>query len=246
MNVIRLPATPSTNDFLKQLCKTQNLESFTIVTTENQTQGKGQRENIWRVEPNKNLTFSILYKNYDNLESSVFDLNVAVCVSIIEVLEKIEIPKLYIKWSNDILSEQKKIAGILIENIISAQRYIWSVIGIGLNVNQTDFSLIPNASSLKNIIGKEFEKDELMFGIAERLQKNVTLISKGNTQILWTKYHDFLFRKEIPSVFELPNNTKFMGVIKRVLKNGKLQILLDNGSVKDFSLKEVRMIYGTF
>jgi len=197
MNLIRLPSTPSTNDFLKQLCKKQKLENFTIVTTENQTQGKGQRENIWRVEPNKNLTFSILYKNYDNLENSVFDLNVAVCVSIIEVLEKIKIPNLCIKWSNDILSEQKKIAGILIENTISAQRFIWSVIGIGLNVNQTDFSLIPNASSLKNITGKEFEKDELMFGIAGRLQENVMLISAGNSQILWTKYHNFLLRKDI-------------------------------------------------
>jgi len=244
VNIIKLNTTPSTNDFLKQLYSSQKLENFTIVTAENQTQGKGQRGNLWMIEPGKNLTFSILYKNSVNLENSVFDLNVAVCVSIIEVLEKIKIPKLHIKWSNDILSDQKKIAGVLIENTISAQQYIWSIIGIGLNVNQTDFNLIPQASSLKNITGKEFEKNDIMLDIIERLQENISIISELNAEAIWTKYHNFLFRKEILSVFELPDKTKFMGIIKRVLKNGKIQILLDNDSVKEFGLKEIRLIYG--
>jgi len=243
VNIIKLNTTPSTNDFLKQLCNSQKLENFTIVTAENQTQGKGQRGNLWMIEPGKNLTFSVLYKNSGNLENSVFDLNVAVCVSIIEVLEKIKIPKLNIKWSNDILSDQKKIAGILIENTISAQQSIWSIIGIGLNVNQTDFNLIPQASSLKNITGKEFKKNDIMLNIIERLQENISIISELNAEAIWTKYHNFLFRKDILSVFELPDKTKFMGIIKRVLKNGKIQILLDNDSVKEFGLKEIRLIY---
>jgi len=243
VNIIKLNATASTNDFLKNLCNLQRLENFTVVVTENQTQGKGQRGNVWNVEPYKNLTFSILYKNYSSLENSVFDLNIAVCVSIIEALEKIKIPKLHIKWPNDILSADKKIAGILIENTISWQQSVLSVIGIGINVNQTDFVGFPQASSLKNSTKKEFDKDDIMLEIVACLQKNTSLISNKNSQIVWAKYHKFLFKKDLLSVFELPNNTKFMGIIQQVLKNGKLQIMLEDDSIKEFGLKEVRMIY---
>jgi len=243
VDIIKLNATASTNDFLKDICCTQRLENFTVVMAENQTRGKGQRGNVWNVEPNKNLTFSVLYKNYSGLENSVFDLNIAVCVSIIETLEKIKIPKLYIKWPNDILSDGKKIAGILIENTISWQQSVLSVIGIGINVNQTDFTGFPQASSLKNCTQKEFDKDEIMHEIVACLQKNTSFISDGNTQIIWHKYHNFLFKKDALSVFELPNNTKFMGIIQQVLKNGKLQIMLEDNSIKEFGLKEVRMIY---
>jgi len=243
VNIIKLNATPSTNDFLKQLCSVQTLENFTTVVTENQTQGKGQRGNVWKSQSGKNLTFSVLYKNNAYFENSVFDINVAVCVSIIEVLEKIKIPKLHIKWSNDILSDGKKIAGILIENTISWQQSVLSVIGIGLNVNQTNFTGFPQASSLKNIIQKELDKDKIMLEIVKRFQENISFVSDGNSQIIWNKYHNFLFKKEIPSVFELPNNTKFMGIIKQVLKNGKLQVMLEDDSIKEFGLKEIRLIY---
>jgi len=243
VNIIKLNTTASTNDFLKELCSVQKLENFTVVVAENQTQGKGQRGNVWNVEPNKNLTFSVLYKNNIHLENTVFDLNVVVCVSIIEVLEKIKIPKLNIKWPNDILAYEKKIAGILIENTISWQQSVLSVIGIGLNVNQTNFIGFPQASSLKNSTQKEFDKDEIMHEIVKRLQDNLFFISNGNSQIVWAKYHTFLFKKDVFSIFKLPDNTKFIGIIKQVLKNGKLQIMLEDDSVKEFGLKEIHLVY---
>jgi len=243
VNIIKLSATTSTNDFLKDLCKIQKMKNFTVVVAENQTQGKGQRGNIWVSQTGKNLTFSVLYKNNAYLEGSVFDLNVAVCVSVIEVLEKIKIPKIRIKWPNDILSDGKKIAGILIENTISWQQPFWSVIGIGLNVNQVDFTGFPQASSLKNCTQKEFDKNEIMLKIVARLQEKSSFTSDGNMQIIWDKYHDFLFKKDVLSVFELPNKIKFMGIIRQVLRNGKLQVILEDDSIKEFGLKEVRLIY---
>lgn len=243
MDIIKLNATPSTNDFLKNLCNTQSVENFTIVVAENQTRGKGQRGNIWEAEFGKSLTFSILIRKNTSFENSVFDLNVAISVSIIQALEGYDIPKLNIKWPNDILSEGKKIAGILIENTISGQQSVLSIIGIGLNVNQTDFAKLPKASSLKNRTQKEFDKGEIMLEIIRKIKENHELISQNKADILWEKYHNYLFRKETPSVFEYPNGEKFMGIIKQVLKNGKIRILLEDDSVKEFDLKEVGLVY---
>lgn len=243
MNIIKLNAIASTNNYLKQLCVSQPIESFTIVITDNQTQGKGQRGNQWCSEPFKNLTFSVLVKNLLNLESSVFDLNVAVSLSIIQALETFKILNLSIKWPNDILSDGKKIGGILIENSISGQNAVYSVVGIGLNVNQTDFGDLPKASSLKNIAQKEFDKEAILFEIISKIKQNCMFISMGKSDELWKKYHDYLFRKRIPSVFETPNGTKFMGIIIQVLKNGKIQIMLEDDIIKEFDLKEIAMAY---
>ena len=243
MNVIKLNATPSTNDFLKNLYSTQSVENFTVVVTENQTNGKGQRGNVWETESGKNLTFSVLIKKDSSSESSVFDLNVAISVSIIQALESFEIPELNIKWPNDILSDGKKIAGILIENTFSSNQSVSSIIGIGLNVNQTDFENLPKASSLKNITQKEFDKEEIMLEITRKIKENYEFISLGKTDFLWERYHNYLFRKEIPSVFEYPNGVKFMGIIKQVLQNGKIQILLEDDSLKEFDLKEIGLVY---
>lgn len=242
-NIIKLNATPSTNDFLKSISTQQSTENFTVVITENQTKGKGQRGNTWTSEPNKNLIFSTLIKEINTLGNSIFDLNIAISISIIEALETFKIPNLNIKWPNDILSEGKKISGILIENTISSQQSISSIIGIGLNVNQTNFENLPKASSLKNIVKKEFNKEELLLEIMNKIKNNLEIISNKNSDILWEKYHSYLFKKNIPSIFELSNSRKFMGIIKKVLRNGKIQILLENDLLKEFDVKEIKLIY---
>src|SRR5690606_14033066 len=218
-------------------------ENFTVVITENQTEGKGQRGNSWTSEQDKNLIFSTLIKETNTVENSVFDLNIAVSISIIQALETFKIPKLNIKWPNDILSEGKKISGILIENTISSQQSISSIIGIGLNVNQTNFENLPKASSLKNIVKKEFNKEELLLEIMNKIKTNHEIISLKNSDILWEKYHNYLFKKDIPSTFEFSNSTKFMGIIKKVLRNGKIQILLENDLLREFDVKEIKLIY---
>ena len=115
IKIIKLNAIPSTNDYLKKKHKTGEVFDGEIVWTENQTSGRGQRNKKWISEPFTSLTFSI-YKQFNNLLINPFKLNAVVCLAIINALEKLSIPKLLIKWPNDILSENKKIGGILIEN----------------------------------------------------------------------------------------------------------------------------------
>ena len=120
MQLIKLDAIDSTNEFLKGLSSNQLLENFTVVTAENQTKGKGQMGAIWNSEPSKNLIMSVLVTDFVTDINQIFDINIVVSVSIIQVLQDLNIPELSIKWPNDIMSYNKKIGGILIENSIKS------------------------------------------------------------------------------------------------------------------------------
>lgn len=148
MNIIKLSAINSTNDYLKKLSAGQYLENFTVVVAEHQTAGKGQMGAKWSVVPGKNLTFSVLIKDLLLEINEIFNLNAAVAISITETLESFNIPDICIKWPNDILAGNKKIGGVLIENSIKNNGEIFSIVGIGLNINQLDFENLPKASSL--------------------------------------------------------------------------------------------------
>lgn len=242
MNIIKLNAINSTNDYLKSLTTAQFVENFTIVVTENQTKGKGQMGAKWNVEPGKNLTFSVLIKDLLLEINEIFNLNAAVAVSVIEGLESLNISNLSIKWPNDILAGNKKIGGILIENSIKNNGEIFSVVGIGLNVNQKDFDELPKASSLSLITGTEHDKGAVMTGIVENLQRNVAAILNKNTDLIWHKYHSKLYKIGIPMPFE-KENQKFMGIIKGVSKSGMLEVQLADDSIVNFSIKEVQLLY---
>src|SRR5690606_24980837 len=129
----------------------------------------------WDVQPGKNLTFSVLVKDLLLGINEIFNLNAAVAVSIIEALEENNVKELAIKWPNDILAGNKKIGGVLIENSIKNNGEIFSVVGIGLNVNQTDFEGLPKASSVAVVTGYEQDKTTLLRGIVENLKRNVEI-----------------------------------------------------------------------
>ena len=133
--IIKLNAIPSTNDYLKKRYKSGKVFDGELVWTENQTSGRGQRNKKWISEPFTCLTFSI-YKQFNHLLINPFKLNAVVCLAIINALEKLSIPELLIKWPNDILSENKKIGGVLIENFFYKSKIKASIIGVGLNLNQ--------------------------------------------------------------------------------------------------------------
>lgn len=242
MNIIKLSAINSTNDYLKGLTATQFVENFTIVVTENQTGGRGQMGAKWDVEPGKNLTFSVLIKDLLLGINEIFNLNAAVAVSVIEGLESFNISNLSIKWPNDILAGNKKIGGILIENSIKNNGEIFSVVGIGLNVNQKDFDGLPKASSLSIITGVEHDKDAVMAGIVGNLKRNVAAVLNKDTSLIWNKYHNKLYKIGMPMPFE-KENQKFMGIIRGVSKCGTLEVQLADDSIASFSIKEVQLLY---
>jgi BirA family biotin operon repressor/biotin-[acetyl-CoA-carboxylase] ligase len=130
----------------------------------------------------------------------------------------------------------------LIENSIKSDGTIRSIIGIGLNVNQTDFSNLPKATSLALEIHEEINKDSLMMKILEQLKHSIGLLSDQSNQV-WQSYHDYLFKKNIPMVFQDNSGNKFMGIIQSVSRYGMLQLLLEDDSVASFGIKEITMLY---
>jgi BirA family biotin operon repressor/biotin-[acetyl-CoA-carboxylase] ligase len=242
MKLIKLDAIDSTNDFLKGLSNKQELENFTVVTTESQTKGKGQMGAVWASETSKNLIMSLLVKDFLKDICQIFNLNIVVSLAVIEVLEASKIPNLSIKWPNDIMSYNKKIGGILIENSIKSDGTIISIVGLGLNVNQIKFDNLPKASSLAAICNTLFDKEELLFSICNTIEKNVNAC-KHNSAVFWSAYSTKLYKKNLPMPFSNQNKQNFMGIIRGVSSLGKLQVLLEDDSISEFDIKEIQMLY---
>ncbi|KAF2519082.1 biotin--[acetyl-CoA-carboxylase] ligase [Flavobacterium salilacus subsp. salilacus] len=242
MNIIKLSAIHSTNDYLKELSAMRHVDNFTIAIAEHQTQGKGQMGTRWEAEHGKNLTFSVLVKDLLLEINAIFYLNAAVAVSIVETLEKFNMPGLAIKWPNDILAGNKKLGGILIENNIRSNGEIHSVVGIGINVNQTEFEGLPKATSLALIAAKEFDKNDVMIAVAENLKRNLSLLLHKDTDAIWDKYLLKLYKKNVPMTFER-EGMRFMGIIKGVSKSGSLEVQLEDDSIAHYKVKEVQLLY---
>jgi BirA family biotin operon repressor/biotin-[acetyl-CoA-carboxylase] ligase len=242
MKLIKLDAIDSTNDFLKGISTQHDLENFTVVTAENQTNGKGQMGASWNSEAGKNLIMSVLVKDFLMDINSVFNLNIAFSMAVITVLKQNKIPDLSIKWPNDILSANKKIAGILIENSIKVDGSIISVVGLGLNVNQTNFEGLPKASSMALIADLEFDKEILLRQIISNFQTNVNE-GKQNLISLRQQFVELLYKKGIPMPFTNQNNDQFMGIIQGISPFGRLQVRLEDDSVSEFDIKEIQMLY---
>jgi BirA family biotin operon repressor/biotin-[acetyl-CoA-carboxylase] ligase len=239
MQIIKLNAIDSTNQFLHDLIGKISLEDFAVVTARYQTKGRGQRATTWQSEKDKNLIISVLKKEIDLNPQRQFLLNIVVSLALFKTLETLQIPKLSIKWPNDILSHDKKIAGILIELILKKNTIDKAIIGIGLNVNQTNFKELSSASSLQNITGIHYDLDELLHKLLENFKYYFSI---KNTAELWTTYENLLFRKDKPSTFVGLSGDLFSGITKGVSQRGKLMVKTEN-SIEEFDLKSIKLLY---
>ena len=242
MQLIKLNATDSTNNYLKQLILERTMDDFSVVVANHQTNGRGQRGSSWLSEKDKNLTFSVLKRNISIVANQQFLLNILVSLSIVKTLEEFNIPKLAIKWPNDILSDHHKISGILIENLIKNKQIEYAIIGIGLNVNQVKFEGLSKVSSLKNIMPLPVDKDELLTKIIDKLKMYFKLYSENGSEFLNSEYESYLFRKDKPSTFSSHDNNLFTGIIRGVSTSGKLCVQMEDFN-KEFDLKELKLIY---
>ena len=243
MKIIKLSATDSTNSFLKEMASNSVVENFTVVVTENQVKGRGQQGSVWESEVGKNLIFSV-FVTFESL--SVSDkkyLNYAVSLAVFEVLQQENIPRIAIKWPNDILSAKKKIGGILIENSLKGAKISSSVIGIGLNVNQTSFSSsLENASSLTLSSNRTFDLEQLLIEIVTSLKSKISLLNTKAFESIETSYLNVLYKKNIPTMFKDSYDVLFMGIIRGVSKDGKLQVELEDETFKEFGIKEISFL----
>ena len=243
MNIIKLNAIDSSNSYLRNLCVKEPLEDFTVVVAKEQTNGRGQIGTVWKAEKGKNLTCSVFKRNTNVTIDNQFYISIVTSLAIIKTLQSFQMPKLFVKWPNDILSEHKKICGILIENVIKNNKIEGSVIGIGLNINQTQFKHLPQASSILNLTGRWYDTDEVLSAVLKNIEHYFNQLQNGKHASLKRAYEALLFRKDKPSTFKEKNGNYLTGFIKGINANGNLKLLLVDGVVKEYELKEIKLLY---
>ena len=150
-DIIWLERVDSTNDEARR--QISEIDNLSVVSALEQTKGRGQRGNRWSSQPGENLTFSLVVKDFRIKANEQSAISQATALSLVDLLSRHEI-KARIKWPNDIYAGDEKICGILIENSLKGSEIDWSIIGIGLNVNQTAFPEdLPNPTSMKLCTG---------------------------------------------------------------------------------------------
>ncbi len=242
-NLVYLPTCLSTNNFASQLIfEGKAIEGTTVITSE-QTAGRGQRGNIWESQADKNLTFSIILKPTFLAAEKQFDLSIAISNSIYEALAFLVPIGLKIKWPNDIYYKNKKIGGILIENQLQAKKIAWSVVGIGLNINQNSFETT-KATSISEIVGKQMDLTILLESILSFIEVNYMQMKSSGTDKQKQNYLSNLYRyQENHQFIDLRNNSEavFMGQILGIDVSGRLAIE-KRGEIEYFRVKEVAFV----
>ena len=240
--IIKLDAIDSTNDWLKEKFLQGNCIEGDLVWVNDQTNGRGQRDNRWISAAGKNLTFSLFKVFGKLLVRDQFLINCSVTLAILMALKEINIPDLSLKWPNDILSGNKKIGGVLIENFVRGERFSGTIVGVGLNVNQDNFDLFPKASSILMLTQKEQHLDELLKRILEKFNDFFEQCKSENKIELINQYQANLYMKDQWVVFENSDST-LKGKIKGINSKGKIKIEKENGTVEYFSGGSLKLLY---
>lgn len=217
----------------------KNIAEGTLVFANDQTNGRGQMGNTWLSTPNANLTFSILLMPKWLNPTHQFYITKLVSVTLIQLLNELK-NGFEIKWPNDIYFENKKVAGILIENSIQKEKINQSIIGIGLNVNVTNIEF-EKATSLRVIMGGEINRELVLTKFCERLEANY-LRFKNDFKVFDRLYLENLYRRgeEHAFIIETIGET-ISGEIIGVSEIGKLKLKIEN-DLQEFAMKEVRFI----
>ncbi|HET8885168.1 MAG TPA: biotin--[acetyl-CoA-carboxylase] ligase [Salinimicrobium sp.] len=242
MRIIKVGATNSTNSFAKDLYKNNLINEATCIVAHSQTEGRGQRGSQWQSNEGENLTFSVVFPNLNINAGKQFLITASVAMALVEGLKSLKINRLKIKWPNDIMASGKKIAGILIENFVSNGRTTTSIIGIGLNVNQTHFFNLPNAASLKMLTETSYNLDQVLQICLQNLQNVLLDLKERLSSDIIDQYHQHLFKYQQPSTFQLPNQKYFVGVIEGVSSTGKLMVQTED-KVQEYDIKEIKLCF---
>ncbi len=243
MKLIKLNAIDSTNSFLKELCRDYVLENFTVVVADEQTNGRGQQSKTWESEPFKNLTASIFATELHLDIIDVKYLNFTASLAVYDLLIDYNIPDISIKWPNDIMSGNKKLCGILIDNRIKNQEINSCIIGFGLNVNQEKFpDYLENATSFKNLTSLNYNLDDVLTALVGKMENRIQQLTLKNFSKLEQDYLDVLYRIETPSLFKDKNGVLFMGIIIGISDIGNLLVEIEGETIAEFGIKEISFV----
>ncbi len=235
-NLLFVPECHSTNSLALELCQQSCPVEGTVVITSKQTSGRGQRGNSWESEPGKNLTFSLILKPTFLAIKNQFLLSIVTSLAIRDYLTQLLETAVQIKWPNDILVNEFKICGILIENQLEGDRFSSVIVGIGLNINQTQFSS-PSATSLAILSDSSFDLQDQLTAVLSAIESRYLQLRHNYVDQLRDEYLANLYRLHKHASF-LAGGQRFNGEISGVDEYGRLRVLVQ-GHEKTFDTKQI-------
>jgi BirA family transcriptional regulator, biotin operon repressor / biotin---[acetyl-CoA-carboxylase] ligase len=238
-NLVFVPECHSTNSLALEMSQLPSTLDGTVVITNHQFAGRGQRGNTWEAEPGKNLTFSVVLKPIFLNVKDQFFLNIISSLAIYDLLSNKTGCPVFIKWPNDILIDAKKVCGILIENQIQGQQVSKTIIGIGLNVNQSSFE-ISTATSMAQASGKTHDLQTILDLLLSHLEARFLQLRNGRFEQLKSEYLDRMFLIDQRCQFKAGDRI-FEGEIKGINEVGQL-LIEDAEGVKSYGLKEIAYV----
>jgi BirA family biotin operon repressor/biotin-[acetyl-CoA-carboxylase] ligase len=238
--IIKLSDIDSTNSYALELLKENNVVAGTVFLSDFQSKGKGQKGNLWQSESGKNLLFSVLIKPSVMIDNQ-FLISQCVALGVKKYLDSLAVGKVEVKWPNDILINQRKVAGILIENLIEGKTISNSIIGIGLNMNQTEFEDFDRpAISVKMAIQENLNLEEELKEVLNCLKNVFHEYKMYGKSFIKTHYLEVLYGYNQPVMLE-DNQGPFKGKIADISNSGILQVWR-NGKLCSYDLKEIKFI----
>ncbi|MBX2844685.1 MAG: biotin--[acetyl-CoA-carboxylase] ligase [Saprospiraceae bacterium] len=232
----------STNGYANELIAKSAPVEGTVILAAHQTKGKGQQGNEWDSAAGQNLLMSVVLRPHWIPIQHQFNLNMAVSVALQESMAAQVAAECAIKWPNDLMIDGHKVAGILIENTIQKQALAYSVVGIGLNVNQTFFPPeLTRATSMKRISGQDFQLDKVLSLLLERLEYWYLELMHGRLEGIRARYLKHLFQYQERCTYRV-NGQMIEGQILGVNKFGKLMVEVKQ-SLVEYNTKEIEYVY---
>jgi BirA family biotin operon repressor/biotin-[acetyl-CoA-carboxylase] ligase len=239
--VVFMAECHSTNSFALDRCQQVPAPlDGTVIITDNQFGGRGQRGNVWTAAPGENLTFSIIVKPGFLAMADQFLLNVCAALAVADFLNNEGCREVSVKWPNDVYVGARKACGILVESQIRGNQLIWSVIGIGLNINQQNFS-ISTATSLYVETGKTRILDECLSDLISFVESRYLQARQGDKEKLVREYESRLYWTNEKHQFESPGRGRFEGSIVGIDALGRLRVAIGSEEAK-FDLKEIAFV----
>ncbi|MFC6998523.1 biotin--[acetyl-CoA-carboxylase] ligase [Rufibacter roseus] len=239
--LIFLPECASTNTVAHELLNKNRATDGCVIVAGAQTQGRGQRGNSWDVEPDKNITLSVVLKPTFLEAQQQFSLNIAVALAALDLIRDYLPVGASLKWPNDLYYHDLKLGGILIENSVSGRFLQHSIIGIGLNINQVSF-LHPRASSFAFIGGEQLPLPKLVDQLLENIERRYLALRGGAHNAQKQEYLQHLYRYQEWHPFEV-NGEKITGQIVGVDAAGRLALLVEQ-KLQFFQFQEIKYLFG--
>lgn len=241
-NIIFFDKIDSTNNYCLKLLKSNPPDDTLIVFAKQQTAGRGQRNNYWESEPGKNLLFSIIcYPTFVSPDKQ-FNISKVISLGIFDYLTTF-CNGVSIKWPNDIYIGDNKVGGVLIENTIRGNRIASTVAGVGINVNQTNFSSnLPNPVSLQQITQTHYALKPLLTDMLKYINTRYNALIANNTNTIHKAYLQSLYRFERMAWYAAANK-KFKAKIINVEEFGYLIVQDENNEIKRFGFKEIKFLH---